>query len=426
MLMKKISGLFHKYFGLPADAPTPIPPRQYSWYINFWHIVYLGLLTVLMAQIVAGAFRAGFGWREAVLLGAMLTQAGLYLKLVAFSRVWPMSRRDLALYFGGSLGLWWLEWQLEPGFLWLVMSYMGQLYGIAPPALAVPGSALIFIFVFGQSLDWQIADVSPWELFGIAMGWASFTVMFLFIHFLTTANQQRAKLIQDLRAAQQELEAARQRDAELAALRERERLARDLHDSLGHALVVTAVQLEAIQRLYKVDPERGSEHVDELKVLTRRSMADLRRSLEGLRAPGLGDRALTEALQTVGVEIGQRAHLHVQCRVPPEADALSPAIAETLWRVTQECLANVEKHARARQVELRLEVQPEAVVLNISDDGVGLPQAPEQQRGHYGLRGMRERVEGLGGTLTVNGHGRGTGTRVEARLPLIKTLSPSP
>ena len=94
-------------------------------------------------------------------------------------------------------------------------------------------------------------------------------VLYLFIYAIIRTSRERAKLITKLETAQKELELARQRDTELATLQERERLARDLHDSLGHTLVALSVQLEAVQRLYKVDPERASAQVDELKTLTR-------------------------------------------------------------------------------------------------------------------------------------------------------------
>jgi signal transduction histidine kinase len=242
--------------------------------------------------------------------------------------------------------------------------------------------------------------------------------VYFFIASIIRTSQDRGKLIAELEAAQRELEIARQKDVELAALRERERLARDLHDSLGHALVAMTVQLEAIQRLYRVDPQRGSAQVEALKALTRRSMDDLRRSLDGLRAPGLGDQPLSAALPQLGVETGQRANLQIRCRVPPEADRLSPALAETLWRVAQEALTNIEKHARARTVDITLEIQPAAAALRVADDGAGLPPEAEGQPGHYGLRGMRERVEGLGGALTLNNTGQGT--VIEAHLPIIR------
>jgi signal transduction histidine kinase len=166
-----------------------------------------------------------------------------------------------------------------------------------------------------------------------------------------------------------------------------------------------------------VDPEKASAQVDELKNLARTSMDDLRRSLAGLRAPGLGERHLREALQTLSVNMGQRTHLEIQCRIAEGADELSPAHAETLWRVAQEALTNIEHHAAARAVQLQLDIESNAALLSIQDDGRGLPPDAEKQTGHYGLRGMRERVEGLGGTLTLTGNSNGS--RVDVNLPIL-------
>jgi signal transduction histidine kinase len=194
-------------------------------------------------------------------------------------------------------------------------------------------------------------------------------------------SRERARLIAELQAAQHALEVARQRDAELAALRERERLARDLHDSLGHALVALSVQLEAVQRLYAVDPARAAAQVDTMKDLTRASMAELRRALEGLRTPGLGDRSLPQALHALSCEVGARAGMEVRCQVAEGTDALGPAVSEALWRMAQEALTNVEKHAHARQVQVGVEMAPHAVIMRISDDGCGLtPDAASRFR----------------------------------------------
>jgi signal transduction histidine kinase len=237
------------------------------------------------------------------------------------------------------------------------------------------------------------------------------------MNHLTRTSQERGELIAELQAAKAELELAQRREAELAVLRERERLARDLHDSLGHTLVALSVQLEAIQRLYRVDPDQASAQVDEMKALTRSSMDALRRSLAGLRAPGLGDSALRPALQALCVDFGERTGIDVACQIDQAADRLRPALAETLWRVTQEALTNVEKHAQARQVGVILSCEPSSVLLEVTDDGVGLPPGAAEGLNRFGLRGMRERVEGLGGALTCRGTEEGTA--VKARLPII-------
>ena len=272
--------------------------------------------------------------------------------------------------------------------------------------------------LFGRSAARGPSESNTALLLGTLAVWAMLVVFMLFISHLTQTSQERGRLLAELQAAKSELELAQQREAELAVLRERERLARDLHDSLGHALVTLSVQLEAIQRLYRVDPEAASDQVDEMKAMTRASMDALRRSIAGLRAPGLEDRALRPALQALCVDFAQRSGLDVTCHIDQAADDLRPATAEALWRITQEALTNVEKHAGARSVDVSLECEPEAVALRIVDDGVGLAEGAESLPNRFGIRGMRERVEGLGGTLAVTGGA--SGTTVEARLPVIR------
>lgn len=404
-----------------SPAISPAPPEHLRWYGWFWDVMSILIFSVVAISTLAADWGA-LTWRHWVVFALSLMQGGLYIFSISL-RGWPIAPRWLITYFTLGPTLWIISGVLLPSTWWLGMTYFGQMFGLLPPVAVIPGSFIINCIIVFYIARWNPANITADLVMGFLFQWLGGMAVYLFIFTIIRTSEKRGQLVAKLEAAQHELEALRQKDVELATLRERERLARDLHDSLGHALAVMAVQLEAIQRLYKVDPERGAEHVEELKALTRRSMADLRRSLDGLRAPGLGDRALTEALQTLGVETGQRASLQIHCRVPPEANALRPVIAETVWRIAQESLTNVEKHARARQVELRLEVQPDTAILTINDDGVGLGQAAEQQRGHYGLRGMRERVEGLGGAFIVKGNEHGT--KVEAHLPLIKTVSVS-
>ncbi len=403
---------------LPARHDIPAAsPRALRLYGRFWDIISLLIFSGAAVSVFAGDWGA-FTWRTWTVAGLLLAQGALYVLCIE-RRGWPIARRWLASYFIGGLSLWLGAGLLEPAVWWVGMTYFGQMFGLLPPRATLLGTFVINVLIILQITGWNLANATLGMLFGFGFQWAGGMAVYLFIFNIVQTSQERGHLIARLEAAQRELEAAREKDAELAALHERERLARDLHDSLGHALVAISVQLEAIQRLYRVDPERGAARVEELKTLTRRATDELRRSLAGLRAPGLGDQTLSAALTAFSVEVAQRARLDITCQIPPAADALGPAVAEALWRAAQEALANVEKHARASQVELRVEVRPEEVTLRVSDNGAGLPAQPENRPGHFGLRGMRERVEGLGGTLTLTSRPEGTGTRVEVRLPLI-------
>ena len=399
-----------------ADSDLPMPARHLQLYGQFWDVVSLlafGFAAVWMITANSNELT----WREITASGLCLAQGILYFFTISRGG-WPLSRARLALYFINGITLWVLACWLNPFVWWLGFTYFGQMFGLLPPQGVILGTAIVTSLMALIISDWSIPDVPMDAVVGFTFQWLAGVALYLFIYGIIRTSRERAKLISKLEAAQKELELSRQRETELAALQERERLARDLHDSLGHALVTLSVQLEAVQRLYKVDSERASAQVDELKTLTRASMDDLRRSLAGLRAPGLGERHLSEALQTLSVDMGQRAHLEIKCHIAEEANALSPALAEALWRVAQEALTNIERHASARNVGLRLDIRDQTASLSVKDDGRGLPIDAEKQPGHYGLRGMRERVEGLGGTLTFSGNGQG-GTLVEARLPIL-------
>lgn len=400
------------------DDHLPLPARQMGLYITFWHIIYLGVLALLLWDLWAAADATDL-WRPAVITLLAAGQIGLYLWNFVFTDRWPLPPWRMAVYFGGSIVLWLLQWRLNPDYQWFGMTYFGQMLGLLPPLVALPGSLVIFILVVivhpGLTLTWGALLTE--RVLSPLMGWAAAAVVYLFIYYISRTSAARGRLVAELRAAQAELQAARTRDTELAALRERERLARDLHDSLGHALVAISVQLEAIQRLYRVDPPRAHAQIDTLKDATRAAMDELRRSLAGLRAAGLGDRPLADALRSLAVDTGQQHSLAIACHLDPGADQLAPAVAEVLWRVAQEALTNVARHAQARRVDLRLTLTPAAAVLRVQDDGRGRPDdlAVGAASGHYGLLGLRERVEGLGGTLTVSATG---GVTVEAALPL--------
>jgi signal transduction histidine kinase len=106
-----------------------------------------------------------------------------------------------------------------------------------------------------------------------------------------------------------------------------------------------------------------------------------------------------------------------------KADTLGAAVAEILWRAAQEALTNVEKHAQAHSVRLALICERQMVILQVEDDGIGLPPGAESQPMHFGLRGMRERAAGLGGSLSAASmEGEKSGTIIEMRLPVIHQI----
>ena len=398
------------------DADAPLPLAQFKRFLAIFHIVFLcGLAFCLVLRWRRPDLV--WTWKDIVLVGLVTLQAALYVLFFVFLWKPPTALRWWIAYFTTSFGIWLAEWQIENALQWTAWAYLGQMFGVLRPALSVPAAIGVFATFF--LVKFEAKDMNVWEWIGALSLAVTTTALGLFIHGLTVTSSERAKLIKQLEAAQKQLELSHERDTELAALQERERLARELHDSLGHGLVTLTVQLEAAQRLYQVDPQKASILMDEMKQLSRTTMEQLRRSLSGLRTSGLGSQPIGPALEKLCAESGKETSLKTRCTVPEGTERLAPGVAEALWRVAQEGLRNTGRHAQAKVVQLALELTPSKAVLTVTDDGVGLPKDAESKPGHFGLRGLRERVEGLGGTFVARQTDIG-GTQLQASIPIIQ------
>src|SRR6266516_4473008 len=194
---------------------------------------------------------------------------------------------------------------------------------------------------------------------------------------------------------------------------ERRRLRRDLHDGLGPQLSSQTLTLSAIKKLLRQDPESADRLLSDAIVHAQEAVTDIRRLVYALRPPALDDLGLRGALEE---QINQyRTSGIVLTLEAPEALPLLPAAIEmACYRIVQEALANVVRHAHATEASVQLRVQ-EVLVVEVRDNGQGLPPGV---RSGVGLGSMRERAEELGGTCLVEALAKG-GTRVYARLPLL-------
>ena len=400
----------------PLPEYSPLRASLFQRWMLIWHAVYIGGLLLALGAALWVA-RGAWGWREAALAGIVAALLAGYWALFVREVKWPHPNWLLALYFAGVLALLALAAWLNGLFVYVIGMLFGQMFALLPPALALPGVAAVLGVILLAANDWRLpADVSWLSALFVAAQLGLMYLLYLYIYHVFRTSQERAGLVNELRAANEQLARAEAEGRELAALRERERMARDLHDGLGHSLAALSVHLEAVQRLYPVDPERASAQIDAMKRLTRDSMAELRRALDDLRAPADGGEPLAAALERLCAGLAERTGMVVERRIDTAALAAPPAVAEALRRVAGESLANVERHAGATRVQVELRAEPGVVVLRVADDGRGLPADAEARPGHYGLRGMRERVEGLGGTLSLGGAG---GATVVARLPVV-------
>jgi signal transduction histidine kinase len=218
------------------------------------------------------------------------------------------------------------------------------------------------------------------------------------------ARQRIQTLYDQLRVAHDELRALHREVRSAAITEERNRLAREIHDSLAHYLTVANVQLEAAEKLGATRAEAALEHVRRARRVTLDCLQDVRRSVAAMRAATLEELALEPSLRRLVDEFAQATGLRVQLGIAADDyGPLVPEVAQAVYRAVQEGLTNVQRHAQATTVDIRLDRSAESVVLEIQDNGVGLTGASNGHRPEssgYGLIGLRERVALLDGQFS--------------------------
>jgi two-component system, NarL family, sensor kinase len=216
--------------------------------------------------------------------------------------------------------------------------------------------------------------------------------------------------------------------ARLARAEERARIAREIHDTLAQGLTAIALHVEGAMRHLETDPGRARERLARALAMARESLEDARRSVLALRVTPLAGKPLPEALGALGraftSETGVRVRFVTRGRFfqEPREGELPLRVEAELFRIAQEALANVRRHAKATRVTLALQAvspsaeRPERVRLFVHDDGRGF-DARKTREGSQGIVGMRERAQSLGGSLRVRSQ-PGRGTLVTAEVPL--------
>jgi signal transduction histidine kinase len=198
----------------------------------------------------------------------------------------------------------------------------------------------------------------------------------------------------------------------LATSRERNRVARELHDTLAHTLSGLSVQLEAVKAYWDVDPQKARSTLEESLKEAHSGLGETRRALQALRASPLDDLGLSLAVRTVVEDAAARTNLALNLSVADKLPSLSPDVEQCIYRVAQEAVTNVAKHARAKTLTVNLESTAEKVTLTVHDDGVGFDVDKEGKENDYGLEGMQERAQLVGGELTISSK-PGDGTTVK-------------
>src|SRR5215470_13203989 len=278
----------------------------------------------------------------------------------------------------GTLGLAYLPWNNSAcGILVYVAAFIPF---ISDSVAVVVGTIAVLCASVG--IEGYLLHISPW-----AWGFPAFFCVVVGATNLLTAQKIRSKA--KLELAQEEIE-------QLAKLAERERIARDLHDVLGHTLSVIVLKSELAGRLFERDPQRARQEIGEVEQVSRKALSEVREAIRGYRSEGL----------TAEIERAHRtldaAGVTLTCKSKPPS--LSVAEETVLALAVREAVTNIVRHAQASQCRMQFVSENGRTSLTVEDDGRG----NIRQEGN-GLRGMRERIEGLGGHFSIDGK---QGTRI--------------
>jgi NarL family two-component system sensor histidine kinase YdfH len=245
------------------------------------------------------------------------------------------------------------------------------------------------------------------------------TLIFVAIYVIlfsrqTDANTQARILLEELEEANRKLSEYAAQVEDLTLSNERQRMARELHDTLSQGLAGLILQLEAVDaHLASQRIERGRSILTQSMEKARATLAEARQAIDNLRQPV--ERDLVELVQQESAHFTNSTGIRCEPQIDLEAE-IPEAVAEAAGRAISESLTNIARHARAKNMTLQVSGRSQQLKIEICDDGVGFdPEAV--QAGHYGLLGMRERIRLAGGTLTVQS-AMGEGTSIEINFPL--------
>ncbi|HWF18853.1 MAG TPA: histidine kinase [Verrucomicrobiae bacterium] len=228
------------------------------------------------------------------------------------------------------------------------------------------------------------------------------------------------------RTEQLKIQIAGRKESEIqfkGVLAERTRLAQELHDTLEQTLASIALQFDTCAKLFRKDADMAGYHLELGRNILAQSQVDLRRSVWDLRSRALEQFSLRGALATSSKQITDGTGIKLQVHTTGVVRPLPEIIEENLLRIAQEALTNTIKHSRAERAEMNLDYGPQSVSLQIADDGCGFAVGDHAgpREGHFGLLGISERVQRIGGKLAINSNA-GSGTVIRVEVPTETVL----
>jgi two-component system, NarL family, sensor histidine kinase DesK len=376
--------LGNRWFGywLNTDCPDPaneLPLRSWRRWFNYDHTVWLvfvgfWFLSPYLDQTSRGRW-----------LGLILVVV-LFIPSYLFAHSGPRRLRWVGVLAMFVLGVVYVPFNPSA---WGIFIYVA----VSIPEVSESTNTVISLFLFQGG----VIAIESWLLHISAWVWSLGISMPLLFGMNQLRKKQKGRADTKLRMAHEEIE-------QLAKTAERERIARDMHDVLGHSLSLIVLKSELARRLLASQPARAALEIAEIETAARQALAEVRRTITGYRSEGFASELTRAAqvLETAGVRLNK----------PAKAPYLTPRHEATLSLVLREAITNIVRHAGASECSIELSTAEDRTQLIIADDGRG----DIREEGN-GLRGMRERVRELGGSLSLDSQ---RGTRLQVELPQFR------
>ena len=402
-----------------------------AWLTPYWQgpkllqlLVYAILFILLMIFIVNyPAYLAG--WR---FFGTVLALVALLVLNILISApnpaappktLWIQDWAFLTVSALLVLATVWMSGTPSVGYLLpIVCAQASFKRGTWPAGVLFGAACLIAWLVFEITLGGNF-----WEIFASELSLATSVIFALMVMTLlqryARQTSRAESLLKELQAANIALEAAHQKEKELAIAEERVRLARDIHDGLGHHLTVLSIQLQAAAKLVERNPQAAAEAIQACRSEAQAALEEVRRSVSFMRQSPAESQPLAGALVSLVATFENHSGLKADFVLAGSPVELSSFAWQTIYRAVQEGLTNAQKHAaNISRVSVRLGFEPESVRLSVVDDGQSpVAVAEPSSSPGFGLAGLRERVTQLGGVFQ-SGPGKAGGFEIEICIPL--------
>ena len=385
-----------------------------------WNAVFYATVLISFGLALLDDNRAAPLWAAGLLTAFMLLWHWGGLRL-AFKDLASWDERVVIRFviIIGDIVLWFVLVNISPAYYFALFGLFIQVFRNLPIRYAAVAIFLLTAtVVFEQIIDagesFTLTNPAIWSFLFMVI---ASVLMGIWISAIIEQSSRRRELIEQLEVAQAELSAAERR---VGVLEERQRLAREIHDTLAQGFTSIVMHLEAAEQALPDDLDTLQKHLDQARGTARSSLDEARRVVQDLRPDLLEQQSLPDAIERTVVRWGEESGIAVTTTITGEPAALHPDSEVTLLRAAQAALNNIRKHAQATAVQLTLSYKGDMVILDVKDDGVGLRVAePSPFSGGYGLQAMRERADLCGGSAILESE-PGEGTTVMLSIPIAE------